>query len=117
MRKPGGKKPAVLPGQIYEGVATRYVFPPDAGSWWHTHGSYAIAIVSAGRIWFEYASFLITANGAITRLAPPMQKRARLEEFRKELESGAMTLRRPEAPRITLYDDSAALPPTEEPED
>jgi len=93
---------AIVPGQIYSGAATRYVFPPDASAWWHQHGSYAIRVVTVGRIWFEYESFLIDKKGVRTPTWPRILKRAKLAEFLKEIESGAMNLQPPDAPGITL---------------
>jgi hypothetical protein len=99
----GKNKALVVPGQVYQGIASRYLFPPDKSDWWHTHGSYEIAIEEAGRVWFQYRSYCVKADGE--RLPMHSRRKAKLEELRRELAAGLITLKQASADVVIEPDE------------
>jgi hypothetical protein len=85
------EKPKVIcASQIFLGIASRYVFPPDAGAWWHELGSYEMKIEKVGRIWFDFSSYCVSEKGARLLYSA---RRAKLDDLRREIEAGLVALK------------------------
>jgi hypothetical protein len=98
----GRNKATIVPGQVYLGTASRYLFPPDSSDWWQTHGSYEIVIEEAGRVWFKYRSYCVNADGE--RLPMHSFRKAKLDELRGELTAGLVTLK-PDSTTVLIVPD------------
>lgn len=77
-------------GQIYQGIASRYIFPPDSRDWWNSIGSYELHLSKAGRVWFTYQGYTVSPEGV--RTATNI-RRARLDDLRHELALGVVQLK------------------------
>jgi hypothetical protein len=86
-------------GQIYQGIASRYVFPPDVDEWWGELGSYEIRIEKVGRIWFHFRSYCISRDG--TRILCS-ERRAKLEDLRREIGENLVALKPRTGPEVSL---------------